>query len=351
MLFARRYNSLGIDIGTTSIKIVELGRSGDNIELKNYAEYHRVHNKKTFPFQTNSFSFFEEEVAEKLKALLKAAMVDTKEATFSLPSFSGFFTTLDLPKMPLEEIEEAVKYQSYQYIPLPLQEVFLDWTLMQGEGDNENKIKILLAAIPKDLVEKYKNVARMVGISIKALEIESFAEARSLLGDNKDPVVIVNIGDRATNIIVVDNGYVRVSHSLEYAGFHVTKTLSQGLDVSFVRAEELKQQRGLQKEVGSLVSMPIFSVVDKIIFGMQKAANVYLSKTPNKQIQKIILSGGTAKMPGLVDYFNMKTQIKTEVGQPFYKINFQESLKSTIENIGPSFSVAVGLALRDFTKN
>lgn len=350
MAFGKKQSVLGVDIGTTSIKVVELAKSGSDILLNNYVEYHRIRNKKTFPFQTSSFSFFEDDVAGKLREALDAAAINTKDANFSLPSFSGFFTTFDLPRIDLSEIEGAIKYQSYQYIPLPLQEVVLDWEIINKDSKNEERYKVLLVAIPKDILEKHKKVAALAGLNLKVIEVESFSEARSLVRGIMDPVVIVNIGDRATNIIIVDNGYLRASHSLDFAGFHITKGLSEGLDISFPRAEDLKREKGLVKEVSGLVSAPVFSVIDKIIFGMQKAINIHLSQDPRRQIQKIILSGASANMPGLVDYFRSKTNIQTEVGRPFEGIVYDSSLQTTIEQMGSSFAVAVGLALKEFTE-
>lgn len=350
MIFGKKQSVLGVDIGTTSIKAVEMTKDGSDIVLENYVEYHRIRNKKTFPFQTSSFSFFEDDVAGKLREALNAAEIDTKDANFSLPSFSGFFTTFDLPKIDANEIEGAIKYQSYQYIPLPLQEVVLDWEIINKNSTNEDKYKVLLVAIPKDIIEKHKKVAMLAGLNLKALEIESFSEARALVKDNKEPVVIVNIGDRATNVIIVDNGHLKVSHSLDFAGFHITKSLSEGLDISFSRAEDLKREKGLVKEVGGLVSAPVFAVIDKIIFSMQKAINVHLSQDPRRQIQKIILSGASANMPGLVDYFRSKANIQTEVGRPFDGITYDPSLQEIIKDMGPSFAVAAGLALKEFTE-
>lgn len=349
MLFGKKQSVLGVDIGTTSIKIVELTKSGSDVALDNYVEYHRTINKKTFPFQTSSFSFFEDDVVSKLIESLNAASIKTKNANFSLPSFSGFFTTFDLPKIDSSEIESAIKYQSYRYIPLPLQEVVLDWQIINQDSVNsEGKYKVLLVAIPKDIIEKHKKVAMLAGLDLKTLEIESFSEARALIRGNKEPLVIVNVGDRATNIVVVDNGYLKVSHSLDFAGFHITKSLSDGLNISFSRAEELKREKGLIREVGGLVSTAVFSIIDKIIFSMQKAISVHLSQDPRRKIQKIILSGATANMPGLIDYFYSKTNIQTEIGRPFDGIVYDPSLEQTIKIIGPSFAVAVGLALREF---
>lgn len=344
MVFGKNRPSVGIDIGTTSIKIIELRKEGKNIVLMNYGEYKRIRNKKTFPFHTNSFSFQEEEVAEAIKSLLAETKIETKEASFSLPAFSSFFTVIELPKMPLNEIAGAIQYQSYKYIPLPLQEVVLDYELIEDENTGEDKLKALLIAVPKDLVEKYYKVAKILNMSLRALEVETFSETRALVGEDKEPTVIVNIGDRSSNITVVDYGFIRICHSIEFSGFYLTKSISEALNVSFLRAEELKKEKGITPEVGSLASGPIFPVVDKIIFNMQKVINTYLSQNPRREIKKIILSGGGASMPGLLEYFYSKTNIKTERAQCFSTIKYPPSLEKAIQEMNTSFSVSIGLA-------
>ncbi len=347
MFFGRKNSILGIDVGTSSIKIVELTKKGQNIELTNYVSYYRMKAQQTFPFQTASFSFFEEDVASKIRDSLRTAGISTKNANFSVPGFCGFFTTIELPKMDLSEVREAVKYQSYKYIPLPLQEIEIDYEIM-NENQEENVIKVLVVAIPKDIVQKYQNVATLSGLNIKFLEVESFSDKRALLKNSQEPAVIVNIGDRATNVVVVDKGHIRVSDSLDFAGFQITKAISDGLNISFQRADEIRKEKGITREIGGLVSMPIFSVVDKIIFGTQKAISAYVARNPLYKPSRIILSGGIATTPGLCDYFYSKTNIKTEIGKPFDKILYNPALQNIIDEIGPSYSVAIGAALRAF---
>lgn len=349
MVFGGKKSSIGIDIGTTTIKIVELEKEGQDIVVKNYGEYQRVREKKTFPFHTITFSFQEEEVVEAIKKLLEETEIVTKEASFSLPAFSSFFTIIDLPKMDPSEIAGAIKYQSYKYIPLPLQEVVIDWEIIEEEGVFEkDRIKVLLVAVPRDLVDKYQKVADLLKISIDVLEVETFSEVRALVKDEKEPIVIVNIGDRASNVAVVDYGFIMISHSLDFSGFYLTRTLSEALNVSFFRAEELKKEKGIIPEVGSLASGPILPIIDKIIFSTLKVVSSYLSRNPRRQFKKIILSGGGANMPGLVDYFYSKTNIKTEKAQSFFGIRYPTSLEKAIQEMNASFSVAVGLALRNF---
>lgn len=348
MLFKREKSILGIDIGTSSIKVVELTKRGQNIELTNYVSYYRMRHQQTFPFQTSSYSFFEEDVASKLKESLDAAGIKTKEANFALPGFCGFFTTIELPKMESDEIREAVKYQSYKYIPLPLQEIEIDYEIIEDQNQDNNIIKALVAAIPKDIIQKYKNLATLAGLNIRLLEIESFSDVRALVGQSKETLAIVNIGDRATNIVIVDKGHIAISNSLDFAGFHITKSLADGLNISFQRAEEIRKEKGITREIGTLVSVPIFSTIDKIIFGLERAISAYIARNPLVKIQKIILAGGIANTPGLCEYFSSKTNIKTEIGNPLNRIQYNPALQKVIYEIRPSFSVAIGTALGGF---
>ncbi len=297
--------------------------------LKNYGEFKRIRNKKTFPFHTNSFSFQEEEVAEAIKALLTETNIQTKSASFALPAFSSFFTTITFPFMQKSEIAGAVKYQSYKYIPLPLQEVVIDWELIEDIESLEDKMKVLLVAVPKELVEKYQKLAKMLNLSINVLEVETFSEVRALVKD-KEPTVIVNIGDRASNISIIDNGFIRLCNSVEFSGFQLTKSISDSLNVSFQRAEELKREKGINQAIGSLASTPLFPIIDKIIFSMQRLISTYLIQNPKREIKRVILSGGGANMPGLAEYFYNKTNIKTERAQCFSGIQYPPQLESAI---------------------
>ena len=340
---------LGIDVGTTSIKTVELIEEKKRIKLKNYGEYIPPSSKRELlPVESGFAAFFEEGIANIIREIVKQAKIKTKDIVLSLPVFSSFFTLIELPLMDPKEIPEAIKFQAYQYIPVPIEEVVLNWIIIEEkEALLENKIKVLLIAVPNDIIEKYIKITKILDFNLRALEVESFAEVRALAREG-GPIVIVNIGGRATSVTIVDNGFIRLCHNLELSGFDLTKTLSKKMNISFERAEEFQKTRGLTKKIDTLVAPILIPVVDKIIFGIEGAINDYLSKNPQKKIQKIILSGGLANMPGLVDYFSSKFSIKTERENPFSEILYPPVLHDTLEAIGPSFSVAVGLALREF---
>lgn len=340
---------LGIDIGTTSIKTVELTREKGRVKLKNYGEYIPASSKRELlPVESGFSAFFEEGMANVVKEVLKKAGIRSKDIVLSLPVFSSFFTLIELPLMDPKEIPAAVKFQAYQYIPVPIEEVVLNWIIIEErESLLENKVQVLLVAVPNDIIDKYMNIAKLLGANLRALEVESFAEARALAREG-GPTVIVNIGGKTTNVAVVNKGFIRLCNNLDLSGFNLTNSLARKMRISFERAEEIQKTKGLTKDTEDLAT-PIFKLIlDKIIFGVEGAINNYLSKNPQQKIQNIILSGGVANMPGIVDYFASKFSSKVERANAFSEILYPPVLHETLDAIGPSFSVAVGLALREF---
>jgi len=342
---------LGVDIGTNSIKTVELVTEKRRVKLKNYGEYIPPSSKRELlPVETGFAPYFEEGIANIIKKIVDQAKIKTKNLILSLPVFSSFFTLVELPLMDPKEIPEAIKFQAYQYIPVPIEEVVLNWMIIrEREAFIEDKVQVLLVAVPNDVIEKYMRIARILGLKLVALELESFAEARALAREG-GPITIVNIGGRTTNVTIVDNGFIRLCNNLNFSAFNLTDVLSKKMGINSERAKELQKTKGLKREADSLIAPILAPVIDKIIFGVKKAINSYLSKSPQKKIQKIVLSGGVANMPGLIDYLSSKLSFKIERADPFSEILYPPVLHDTLEAIGPSFSVAVGLALREFVE-
>jgi type IV pilus assembly protein PilM len=200
--------------------------------------------------------------------------------------------------------------------------------------------------VPKDIIEKYTRLAEDSNLRLEALEIESFAFMRSLIRQEKDPFVILDIGGRASSITIVDGGVIRVSHSLDFYGFTLTRAISQKLNISLERAEELKKRKGIEKGVENLISPILLPIIDKMIFSTERAINTYRSSNPRRELKKIILSGGGALLPGLEEYCSLKLQKKVEIGNPFKDVAYPPVLNEIIKKTGPAFSTAVGLAMQ-----
>ncbi len=351
---------LGIDIGTSSIKIVQLGIEENRAKLETYGflETYGAIELLRDTIQTSSIRLLDAQVVDLLKKLLEKSKVTARNVVISIPVFSTFSALMELPDMPYKEIEAAIPYEARQYIPVPTSEVILGWniigkkTIEAPEGPNAapiSKIEVLLIATPKEVANKYANIARMLGLNLKAIEAESFALERSLIGDDKVPTVIVDIGSRITNILMIENGYVMINKGVDTSGNEITKILAHAFNVDFRRAESLKREKGLLHRDDSerSINKVILPVID-IIVGEVKRLNDFYRRHRNKKIERIILCGGSAHLPGISDYFSASFgNLPVIIGNPWRKIIYPVSLEPILDDLAPSFSVAVGLAMRE----
>jgi type IV pilus assembly protein PilM len=350
---------LGIDIGTSSIKVVQLKKEEDKFKLESYGELSTVGylERLNDSFQITSFKKLEVVTREMLKILIERSKITANDTVMAIPIFSSFVSVIEMPEMGEKELERSIEFEARRYIPIPLTEVVFDWKVLDQGMIKDDVIKkpfkgkrILIIAVPKEVVNKYMRIAEALGLKIKALELESFSLGRSLIMDSKSSACILDIGARATSFVIVDKSTVQMSHSLDTAGAEMTKNLATGLGITQVRAEELKTTFGLNHESDAdsrhefkeLLNISI----DKIITEIDRMINNYQSKT-NRKIEKLILNGGSAKLIGISNYIEKKLNIKAVVADPWLKIIYPPMLQETLKEIGPQFSVTVGAAMRE----
>ncbi len=339
---------LGIDIGTSYIKMVQISKLGHRKKLENYGSLPAsvLHEKPFRTFEKSTLLLSNQEIATAIKAIIQEAEIKTKQAVFSIPDFSTFFTSFELPPMTKEELPQAVKYEARQHIPLPLAEVTLDWQVIESRLLDDKKIsfKILLAAVPNEVVGQYQEIARLSQLELVALEAEVFSLMRSLIRENgQESVAILDIGSQSTTCSIINEKLLKMSHSFNISGNEFTKVISKGLNIDYFEAEKLEKEHGLKgkKEVKEIL-LPLVDIILKeteIIFN-----NSYQKGGP--EIQKMILAGGWALLPGLKEYFTENLKISAEIANPFSDILYPSILEKTLTKMGPGFAIAVGVALR-----
>ncbi len=343
---------LGIDIGTSAIRVVELSKGKETPKLENYGELKSkyLYGKPFRTFDKKSLSLSKEEVSLALSAIIQEAKIDTKIANFSLPDFSSFFTTFTLPAMNSEELKEAVKFEARQHVPLPISDMALDWMTVGGvkEGQEAGNVKILLVAIPKRVVEQYQDIARLVGLELRNLEAEVFSLNRALLfKDSQEAAALIDIGAQSTTCSIVDGGALKISHSFDVAGNDLTKGLIEELDLDPETAERLQNKYGLL-EKGGVVRKVLIKKLDSIIMEIDKIFQHFHS-TEGKIVKRLVLAGGLAMMPGLTSYLSEKLRKQVEIGSPFDGLAYPQILEGTLRESGPAFSIAVGVAKGSIT--
>lgn len=348
---------LGIDIGTFAIKVVELSKRGERKILENYGEVSTWEIGKK-PFRTgftpekSSFLLSANEISQGIQAILTEAKISTRLVTFSIPDFSSFFTTIELPPMTKEELSNAINFEARQHIPLPLSEVVLDWSIIGNrETASPNApLKILLVAVPKEVINQYQEISKICGLELQALEAEVFGLIRALIKDDKKVIILVDIGAQSTTVSIVENKILKISHSFDIGGNDLTDLLSQNLNIDFLEAEELKKKCGLKTGPDTFfnqksVSEILLPKIDLIITEIERISQDFYQKE-GKDPQTLILSGGMALMPGLKEYFASQLKKEVIVGDPFADISYPQILTPVLKEMGSSYAIAVGMALR-----
>ncbi len=346
---------LGIDIGTSAIKMVELSSWAGRKKLENYGEISAsVLYKKPFrTFEKSTLLLSTDDISKAIKAIVEEANIKSRKVIFSIPDFSSFFTTFELPQMSQEEVPQAVKAEARRHVPLPLGEVTLDWQVIEGfPGKESKKIKVLLVAVPNEVINQYQRIAAKLEFELLALEAEVFGLIRaSIEKEDKEVIGLLDIGARSTTCSIIEKRILKTSHSFDISGNSLTERISRGLSIDYHTAEKLKKKYGIsasdQDPKASNIKEILIPLVDLIIREVERIFRSFYLKE-KKEVKKIIIAGGTAFLPGLLehfqDHFNNK---QVEIVNPFSNIFYPPILDETLRKMGPSYAIAVGLALRE----
>ncbi|OGN19345.1 MAG: hypothetical protein A3I32_01680 [Candidatus Yanofskybacteria bacterium RIFCSPLOWO2_02_FULL_45_10] len=342
---------IGLDIGTASIKLVELAHDGGRFNLLNYGIF-ELSNQEEAIETSHAGKLPEENIVAGIKELLTRANIKSKKVIASVPSFSTFSTVLSMSYLSEKDLAKTIPLEAKKYIPIPLEEVDMDWTIIDTKpatGQGTPMVDVFLVAMAKAEKEKYKRIIQAAGLELISFDLESIGLIRSLLGNDLSPMAVVNIGGRSSSIMVVDRGYERINHNYEIGGFEITRSIARSMGVNLARAEELKRSMGLlqdNKGGTKIVSEAMRSLLDMIAFETQKTITNYETGKTIK-VQKVFLVGGMANMPGLADYIKGKLQIDVSVGNAFARVVFTPKLQPIIAELAPTLAIATGVAMRE----
>lgn len=358
---------LGIDIGTSFIKIVEISGRGERRKLENYGQISAttLYEKPFRTFEKSTLLLSSQDISRAILAVIEEAKIKTRQAIFSLPDFSTFFTNFELPPMTKEELPQAVRYAARQHVPLPLGEVTLDWQVTEGEVGSQKKkktkLKILLVAVPKEVINQYKKIAQISRLRLFALEAEVFSLVRSSIKNHNLPalkkekkaVMIVDIGAQSTTCNIIEKRILTLSHSFDMSGNEFTQQIARGLNVDYKTAKDLKKKYGILvspdsgSESEKNIRTILLPLIDVILREIEKISRDFYQRE-GKEVQKFIIAGGTALLPGLKEYFQDYFKKEVEITNPFTDIFYPPILEKKLKEMGPAYAIAVGTALRGF---
>jgi type IV pilus assembly protein PilM len=356
-LFAKKESAsvLGVDIGSSSLKVVQLRRERGQAILETYGELALGPYGGFEVGQATNLSG--DKITETLTDLLREAKVTTKDCGVSIPFARSLITLVRLPyrKDPKEQ-KTVIELEMRKYVPVPMSEVQLDWFIVpeaapaqfapeEAAPADEQKgkvIEVLLVAVHNDELAMLKSVVDGAGLSASFYEIEIFSTIRAVVDEPVKPTMIIDIGAASTKTYVVEHGIVALSHAIGIGSQDITRSISVASTISIAQAEALKKKEGLN--VGAafknseLVFSRIFSEVQRVLMQYETAHR--------KSITSIVLTGGGGVTKELGAYAKNTFSIDVHIADPFAKTEAPAFMRQILESIGPEFAVAVGLALR-----
>jgi len=338
----KKNSFLGVDVGSTSLKLVELTKEKGVPYLLTYGYAERSLGDviKGDPKVVLA------RVAALLKKLYTESGIKTYKAVTALPNFSVFNSVITLPVMNKKELEAAVRWEAKKFIPMPIEEVVLDWRIIDTiqVGQKRKNYRILLTAASRKLVKRYVEIFKQADLELLSLETESFALARSLIGKSQATTMIIDTSALTTDIIIIEKGIPAFNRSIDVGGITISRAIANSLNVDFKRAEQFKRDIGMAG--GSKIPQVIEGILKPVVDEMHYSLKLYQDQS-GKMVEQIILSGGSAYLPNLVNYFSKVIDLRILIGNPWSKIAYAEDLKPALEEVAPRFAVAVGLALRE----
>ena len=353
---------LGIDIGGSSVKMVELSNVKGRAQLETYGFLER-----SIKVVGENLLDKPDEMAEAIKRVAERAKVTSRDAVAALPASAVFNTILNLTGLTkrdlaaMKRVTSAVEGEAHKVLPMPLEDMVLDWKIINGQtgtekpDDKVKNVQILLNAAAKSLVKKYIEIFKQAGFNLLSLETEAFGMSRSLVGKDTGTVLVVDIGAANTDIFIMDKMIPVLTRTVDTGGYKITKAFSDTLGITLEQAEQFKRDLESYRErlpdgklVPDLVDLILTPIVKEVkylieFFGQQ-------SGNEGKKIERIILSGGTAKIFNLPEYFTGIFNIRTFLGNPWARIIYPEELRPALDNCGSRLAVAIGLALREIDK-
>ena len=337
---------LGIDIGTSAIKVVQLRRERGSVILETYGAI------ALGPYAGveigRATSLPADKIAEALKDVIREANVTTTDAAISIPYASSLISIIKLPSSVEKQLAQVVPIEARKYIPVPINEVLLDWFVIsggKGSGATSDKIEVLLVAIHNDTIAKFKAIASEATLAVSFFEIEVFSAVRAALDHGLAPVAVVDMGAATTKFYVVERGLIHESHIINHGSQDLTLAVSRALNIPVVQAEERKRKIGLNAQTDPALAQSLELSLAPLLAEISRTAVSYEQRI-NQALAGMVFTGGGAALRGFKELTQTKIQNEIRLADPFGKTQAPAFLEAILKEAGPEFTVAVGLALR-----
>jgi type IV pilus assembly protein PilM len=336
----------GLDIGSSTIKAVWLQRNGDDVVFKS-----AIAAQTPEKGMLSDSSLDQEEMAQTLRKLILDAKFSPRDANLALPDNNVYAKVIEMPVLSDKELSSAIYWEAEQHIPVPLNTINLDWKVLRKDTTSAKspKMQVLLVGAPTIMLKKYQEVFSLAGINIASMETEILSVIRATaISDDFPTSLIVNIGSLGTSIAIVQQGTLVFLYSIPLGGIAMNRAIATEFAFTAIQAEEYKKVYGIDESMfGGKIREAVEPVLASLITEIKKALSYYSDKYRDEHpISQIVLTGGSAKLPGIIPMFVEQLGIETLVSNPWKTANIQHVPQSLVDR-GSEYTIAVGLALKD----
>lgn len=347
--FSRRDGEsvFGVDIGTSSIKVVQLAEKKGTAVLETYGEI------ALGPYGDaeigQSVNPPVDKAAEALVDLLREANITSRSGGVAIPLSSSLISVVTLPTRDEENLASMIPLEARKFIPVPVSEVTLDWFVIpeaeaeflspSGRVRSENSTDVLLVAIHNAALQRYQDIVAGAKLSPRFFEIEPFSISRSAYEHGTAPTMVIDMGASGTRVYIIEFGIVDVSHTISRGGQDITRSIAQSKGLTFTEAEKQKRAGGIHDSESGLATL-------EYIFAETRRIFLTYQRKEGKAVSHVVLTGGGAALKGVKDIASRYFDAEVSIASPFEKVSSPAFIVDVLKDAGPSFSSAVGLALR-----
>lgn len=345
--------SFGIDIGTQTIKIVEVSSSGSNFYIKNYSIWDNDIDN-VIQEKDSDVSLSSKDITKIITLMIQKSGMNISKAYIALPSYLALFAIIQVPILEESEFLTAVPLEAKKHIPVPLNSVQLDWINL-GKNKIKDQYDVLIMAIPNTIADKYIEVSKALGIKIKGFELDCFSTLRSI-NLPKEQVCVIDLGARTSTVMIVNaDKKLQTIQAFDFGGNHITEAIAQHKNCTIVEAENLKKQNGISgsdSQITDLIKSTISSFVSNDIVHLLRVVD----DTMEIKIDNFVLLGGASKMFGIRDYIEFV--LKNQLNNDKIKLSKASSIdglsvkgvkdQDRVLDIWQDLILSVGVALKDY---
>ncbi|HSX03070.1 MAG TPA: type IV pilus assembly protein PilM [Candidatus Saccharimonadia bacterium] len=342
-LFVKDTDFFGLDIGSTAIRLVQLRRGTAHPALVAYGSVPVSGN-----ITSSDSKLDQDKVAELVQQLVHENHVSVKDVVVGLPSSKVFATVISTPKLDNDQLAKAIRYQAEQYIPMAINQVKLDWAVIDQSPDGKS-LEVLLVAAPNSVVDKYVAILETAGLEPLALEANAIATTRALVPTNNLAVAILDLGSLDSDISIVWNNAPRLIRSVSVGGLTLVRAVAQNLGLDEVQANQFTYKFGLtQSKLEGQVYKAIKPTLDNLVQEIDKSVKYFNGRYPDVKLEKLVVTGSTAALPELGAFLANSVGMPVEFGNAWINVSYPSSLQDKLMGLSSEYAAAVGLAGRGY---